>query len=33
VRQQSLAEMASESQAGLAKWIEDASALATGKAA
>ncbi len=33
VRQQSLAEMASESQAGLAKWIEDATALATGKAA
>jgi phasin family protein len=31
-RQQSLAEMASESQAGFAKWIEDASALASGKA-
>jgi phasin family protein len=30
-RQQSLAEMASESQAGFAKWIEDASALASGK--
>jgi len=32
-RQQALAEMASESQASLAKWIEDATALATGKAA
>jgi phasin family protein len=33
VRQQSLAEMASESQASFAKLIEDATALATGKAA
>lgn len=33
VRQQALAGMASESQAGLAKWIEDATALASGKAA
>jgi phasin family protein len=32
-RQQALAEMASESQAGLAKWVEDATALASGKAA
>ncbi len=32
-RQQALAEMASESQASLARWIEDATALATGKAA
>ena len=32
-RQQSLAEMATESQAGLAKWIEDATSLASGKAA
>jgi phasin family protein len=32
-RQQSLAEMATESQAGFAKWIEDATSLASGKAA
>jgi len=32
-RQQALAEMASESQASFAKWIEDATALASGKAA
>lgn len=32
-RQQVLAEMASESQASFAKWIEDATAIATGKAA
>lgn len=32
-RQQALAEMATESQAGLAKWVEDATALASGKAA
>ncbi len=32
-RQQALAEMATESQAGLAKWIEDATSLASGKAA
>ena len=32
-RQQSLAAMAAESQAGVAKWIEDATALASGKAA
>jgi len=33
VRQQSLAEMAAESQASLAKWMEDAASAATGKAA
>jgi phasin family protein len=32
-RQQALAELATDSQAGLARWIEDASALATGTAA
>jgi phasin family protein len=32
-RQQALAEMATESQAGLARWIEDATSLASGKAA
>jgi Phasin protein. len=32
-RQQALAELATESQASLAKWIEDAAAVATGKAA
>jgi phasin family protein len=32
-RQQSLAEMAAESQASVAKWMEDAASLATGKAA
>ena len=32
-RQQALAEIASESQASFARWIEDATALATGKAA
>ena len=32
-RQKDLAEIASESQAGFAKWIEDATALALGKAA
>jgi phasin family protein len=32
-RQKDLAEIASESQAGFAKWIEDATALAAGKAA
>jgi phasin family protein len=32
-RQQALAEIVSESQAGLAKWIDDAAAFATGKAA
>jgi len=32
-RQQVLAEMATESQAGFAKWIEDATSLASGKAA
>jgi phasin family protein len=32
-RQQALTDLASESQASLAKWIEDATALATGKAA
>ena len=32
-RQKDLAEIASESQAGLAKWFDDASALASGKAA
>jgi len=32
-RQQTLAELATESQAGLARWIEDATALASGKAA
>jgi phasin family protein len=32
-RQQALGELASESQASLAKWIEDATAFATGKAA
>ena len=31
--QQALAEWAPESQAGLARWIEDASSLASGKAA
>lgn len=31
-RQQSLAEIATESQASFARWIEDATALATGKA-
>jgi phasin family protein len=33
LRQQSLADIASESQAGLAQWFDDASSLATGKAA
>jgi phasin family protein len=33
VRQQALAEMAAESQASLAKWIEDAASVTTGKAA
>jgi phasin family protein len=33
VRQQTLAEMAAESQASLAKWMEDAASVATGKAA
>jgi hypothetical protein len=33
LRQQSLASMATDSQASLAQWIEDAAALATGKAA
>ncbi|MDH5177242.1 MAG: phasin family protein, partial [Gammaproteobacteria bacterium] len=33
VRQQMLAEMAAESQASLAKWMEDAASAATGKAA
>ena len=33
VRQQALAGMASDSQAGFAKWVEDATALASGKAA
>jgi phasin family protein len=32
-RQQSLASMASDSQAGFARWVEDATALASGKAA
>lgn len=32
-RQQALAELATESQADLAKWIDDASAVVTGKAA
>lgn len=32
-RQQALAEMATESQAGLARWIEDATSLVSGKAA
>ena len=32
-RQQALAEMATESQAGFARWIEDATSLAGGKAA
>ena len=32
-RQQTLAEMATESQAGFARWIEDATSLASGKAA
>jgi phasin family protein len=32
-RQQTLAEMAAESQASLAKWMEDAASVATGKAA
>lgn len=32
-RQQALAAMATDSQAGFAKWIEDATALASGKAA
>ena len=32
-RQKDMAEIASESQAGLAKWFEDATALASGKAA
>lgn len=32
-RQQALAEMAAESQASLARWIEDAASVATGKAA
>jgi phasin family protein len=32
-RQQTLAEMAAESQASLAKWIEDAASVTTGKAA
>jgi phasin family protein len=32
-RQQALAEMATESQAGFARWIEDATSLASGKAA
>jgi phasin family protein len=32
-RQQALAEMATESQAGVARWIEDTTALASGKAA
>ena len=32
-RQQALAELATESQASLASWIEDATAVATGKAA
>lgn len=32
-RQQAFAEIASESQASFARWIEDATALATGKAA
>ena len=32
-RQKDLAEITSESQAGLAKWFDDASALASGKAA
>jgi phasin family protein len=33
LRQQALAEMATESQASLAKWMEDASSFASGKAA
>jgi Phasin protein len=33
VRQQALAAMATESQASLAKWMEDAAGIATGKAA
>ncbi len=33
LRQQALAEMATESQASLAKWVEDASSFASGKAA
>jgi len=33
LQQQALAEMATESQAGFAKWIEDATSLASGKAA
>jgi hypothetical protein len=32
-RQQALAELATESQAGVARWIEDATALVSGKAA
>jgi len=32
-RQQALAEMATESQAGFARWIEDATSLASGQAA
>ena len=32
-RQQALAELATESQAGFARWIEDATTLASGKAA
>lgn len=32
-RQQSLVELATESQAGLARWLEDTTAAATGKAA
>ena len=32
-RQQALAEMATESQAGFGRWIEDATSLASGKAA
>ena len=32
-RQQALAAMATDSQAGLARWIEDATSLASGKAA
>ena len=32
-RQQALAELATESQAGVARWIEDTTALASGKAA
>mgnify|MGYP003547224517 CR=1 FL=1 len=32
-RQQALAEMATESQAGFARWIEDATSLASGKVA